>query len=81
MSKRNDVHVATATLARELRSLLASKGIPEGEDIFYLAQALAFMVHGTQASLLFSALRQTKHRFALRKLKSVISLIETVSKV
>lgn len=69
----------TGASVRELRKFLAEKeGLQEGEDIFYLAQALAFMLHSTHIEKLSTLLKTTRHRFAVRQLIAATSLLAKV---
>lgn len=72
-------HQITGTSAKELRNYLRETlALEEGEDIFYLAQVLAFLVHDTPVEKLSSAVRVPRNRFAFRKLKAVLSLLDKV---
>ena len=71
-------HSSTGTSARRIRQYLREvEGLKPGEDLFFLAQALAFLIHDTPADITNAALRSSaRDRFALRKLKASINLLE-----
>jgi hypothetical protein len=69
----------TGASVRNLRKFLSEEeGLTEDEDIFYLAQSLAFMLHSMHIEKLSFLMKSNRHRFALRKLISVLSLISKV---
>lgn len=66
--------------ARRMRAEMAARGIPEGEDVFYLSQVLAFLLMDTSASCISDHLTP-KNRFILRKLRASLELVNKVFKV
>lgn len=72
-------HQITGSSAKDLRKFLKeTQGLEEGEDVFYLAQVLSFLIHDTPVEKLSTALRSQRNRFALRKLKAVMALLDKV---
>ncbi len=75
----NTSHRITGASAQEIRKYLKENyGLDEGEDIFYLAQILAFLVHDTSVEKISFALKSQRNRFAIRKLQAVLSLLNKV---
>jgi len=73
------IHVATGNSAKEIRKYLKEvHGVEEGHDIFFLAQALAFLIHTTSADKLSVLLKHQGNRFALRKLRACLDLLDKV---
>ena len=72
-------HIATGASARKLREhLKVSEGLAPGEDLFFLSQCLAFLVHDTEANLISSGIRVPHNRFAVRKLRAALDMIDKV---
>ena len=72
-------HNITGNSAKEIRRhLQETYGLEEGEDIFFLAQTLAFLVHDTSVEKLSILIKLHRHRFALRKLRAVLVLLDKV---
>ncbi len=72
-------HVATGAAARRLKQwVVSSNDVVEGEEVFYLAQALSFLIHDSSASSLSQSLLLPRNKFAIRKLRSALSLLESV---
>jgi hypothetical protein len=72
-------HQITGNSAKELRKHLRDVyHLEEGEDIFYLAQVLAFLVHDTPVEKLSASVKLQRNRFAIRKLRAVLDLLDKV---
>lgn len=79
MSRRRKVHVATGTHAQELRRFCRRHhGIDEDDVVFHLAQCLAFLIQGSDASVLAERVQVSRNRFAIRKLRSTIKMLDVV---
>lgn len=75
MKKRT--HLALGMSARKLRlHLQDTEGLKPGEDLVFLAQALAFLIHDTPIDVSNSALTSPQEMFSLRKLKAAVELLE-----
>jgi hypothetical protein len=68
--------IATGKHARELREWAKERGLEKGDDLFFIAQSLAFLIYDTHASEIALALRNPASRFALRKIKSALSILD-----
>jgi len=72
-------HSATGASARRVRTHLRdAENLQPGEDLFFLAQSLAFLIHDTPANLISSAMKESHNKFALRKLKASLALLDKV---
>jgi len=77
--KKKKSYIATGAAARRLLQWVReSENVPEGDEVFYVAQCLAFLIHDTSAGSLSKALTLSRNRFAIRKLKAAISLLTSV---
>jgi len=77
--RKRKVHVATGVDAHELRKFcIRHQGVSEGDVVFHLAQCLAFLIQGTDATSLSRGAKVPKNRFAVRKLKSTLKMLDEV---
>lgn len=72
-------YVATGASAKRLLSWVRDvEGVASGDEIFYLAQSLSFLIHDSAASSLSVSMQKSYNRFAVRKLATALSLLERV---
>lgn len=77
--RRRKVHVATGAHSAALKKyLVEDQGVDEEDVVFHLAQCLAFIIQGTNARVLAKRARVTRNRFAWRKLRSTLNMLEEV---
>lgn len=78
MSRRR-VHVATGSDAKKLKSFVVDElAVRDGSETFHIAQCLSFLLLGTDASTLSKQLKVPKNKFALRKLRAALAMLDSV---
>ena len=78
-SKKPEKYVATGAAARRLRQWVSeTESVPEGDEVFYIAQSLSFLIHDSSVSALSKALLTPRNRFAVRKLATALDLLLNV---
>jgi len=72
-------YVANGASAKRLLAWVQSiEEVPPGDEVFYLAQSLSFLIHDSNASSLSVSMKKSHNRFAVRKLASALSLLDKV---
>lgn len=78
-SRKRRIHVATGTDAHDLQEFcVAQQRVDEGDVVFHMAQCLAFLIQGSDATSLAKHARIPKNKFAVRKLKSTLKMLDEV---
>ena len=82
MSRRRKIHVATGADAARISEFLRNElDVQDGSEVFHLAQCLAFLILGKDATRLAEQLSVPKNRYALRKLRSTLRMLDSVFEV
>lgn len=78
-TRRRKIHVATGMDALQLRGFVhLEQGVPDEDVIFHIAQCLSFLIQGSDAESLAVRSKVGKNRFAIRKLKSTLTMMDEV---
>ena len=78
-SRPRTVHVATGMDAFRIRRFCTTElGIPDEDVVFYVAQCLAFLLQGSDATLLSQRAAIARNKFAIRKLRSTLNMMNDV---
>jgi hypothetical protein len=77
--RKRKLHVATGVDSHEIRLFCTqSQGVDEGDVVFHLAQCLAFLIQGSDATSLFKHAKVPRNKFAIRKLRSTLRMMDEV---
>jgi len=79
MPRKRTVHVATGADSSDIRNhCVRHHGVKEADVVFHLAQCLSFLLQGSDATTLSAHYNIPKNRFAIRKLKSTLRMLNEV---
>ena len=77
--RKRRVHVATGADAYELRKFcLRHLAVDDGDVVFHLAQCLAFLIQGSDATELSRNAKILKNKFAVRKLRAALKMLDEI---
>lgn len=81
-ARKRKIHVATGADSYELSAYcVRHQGVIPSDVVFHVSQCLAFLVQGSDATLLSERVKVPRNKFALRKLKAALKMLDEVFEV
>ena len=78
-SRRRKIHITTGADSAQIKDFcIREQGIEPDDVVFHLAQCLSFLIQGSDATVLSDRATLSKNRFALRKLRATLRMMEEV---